>query len=98
MAVTKKSDIKSILNSYGKKLNKEQQFYHILQEIKKHDLKLKKLKIKEDRKGHFKEEVCDVFILSGLLMELEGVSQKVLNKSSRHFAVKVKEIYSKNSF
>jgi hypothetical protein len=87
-------DLNNILKSYGKKMNKEQQFLHILGEIKKHDSKLKKLKIREDRKGHFKEEVCDVFILSSLLMQLEGVNQTNLNKSSRHFAAKVREIYS----
>lgn len=95
MVKTNQSDLNSILKSYGKRLSEEQQFYHLLREIRKHDLKLKKLKIKEDRKGHFKEEICDVFILSSLLMQLEGVNQINLNKSSRHFVNKVGEIYGK---
>jgi hypothetical protein len=95
MVKSNQSDLNSTLNSYSKKLNKRQQFYHILREIKKHDSKLKKLKLKEDWKGHFKEEVCDVFFLSSSLMQLEGVDQKTLNKATRHFATKVKEIYEK---
>lgn len=90
---TNQSDLDKILKSYDGKLGKNEQFYHLLREIRKHDSKLKKLKIKEDRRGHFKEEVCDVFILSSLLMQLEKVSQKALNKASRHFADKVMEIY-----
>jgi hypothetical protein len=93
MLKAKKSHVDSILYSYAKKLNNTQQFYHLLQEIKKHDGKLKKLKLKEDRKGHFKEEVCDVFILSSLLMQLEKINQQTLNKASQHFANKVMEIY-----
>ena len=93
MVKTNQSYLNTILNSYNLKLNKQQQFYHLLREIKQHDSKLKKLKIKEDRKGHFKEEVCDVFILSSMLMQLEKVNQNKLNKASRHFVTKVKEIY-----
>jgi len=74
-------------------MNKKEQFYHILREIKSHDSKLKKLKLKEDRPGHFKEEVCDVFLLAGLLMNLEKINQKMLNKASKHIAYKVREIY-----
>jgi hypothetical protein len=90
---TKKIDLDSVLRSYSIKLDKSEQFYHILKEIKGHDSKLKKLKKEEDRPGHFKEEVCDVFILANLLMELEGVSQKELDKASKHISDKVKEIY-----
>ena len=93
MPITNISHIKSILRSYGNKLNKKQQLYHLLEEIKKHDKKLKDLKKNEDWKGHFKEEVCDVFILSSLLMQLENVSQKTLNKASAHFSNKIGEIY-----
>jgi len=88
-------DLNSVLDSYSKKMNKPEQFYHIILEIKGHDSKLKKLKIKEDRPGHFKEEVCDVYILAGLLMKLEKVNQKMLNKASKHIADKVREIYKK---
>ena len=95
MTNVNKSSLNQILGAYAKKLNKNQQFYHILTEIKKHDSKLKKLKLKEDREGHFKEEVCDVFILSALLMQLEKVNPSILNESLNHFATKVKEIYSK---
>ncbi len=93
MVKTNQHDLNSILESCSRKLNKEQQFYRLLREIKKHDSKLKKLKLKEDRKGHFKEEVCDIFILSSLLMQLEEVTQSNLNKASNHFANKVREIY-----
>lgn len=88
-----KKDTKQILSSYTNKLTKQKQFFHILNKLRKHDSKLKKLKKEEDRPGHFKEEVCDVFILSGLLMQLEKVSQANLNKASKYFANKVKEIY-----
>jgi hypothetical protein len=88
-------DLNQILNCYSEKLSKKEQFYHVLRELKKHDSKLKKLKLKEDRPNHFKEEVCDVYILAGLLMQLEKVNQIQLNKASRHFANKIKEIYLK---
>lgn len=92
---TNQLHINKILKSYDLKLNKNKQFYHILKEIKKHDSKLKKLKQKEDWKGHFKEEVCDVFILSSLLMKSENVDVQTLNKASKHFSDKVSEIYKK---
>jgi len=95
MVKTRQSDLNSILGSCSKKLNKNQQFYHILNEIRKHDSKLKKLKLTEDWDGHFNEEICDVFILSSLLMQLEKVNQETLNKSSSHFATKIKEIYGR---
>lgn len=56
--IAKKSDIKNILNPYEIKLNKNQQFYHILEEIKKHDYRLKKF---------FN---TDNLINNGLLLEL----------------------------
>jgi len=88
-----KEEIKKILASYSLKLNKEEQFNHILKEIAKHDSKLKTLKENEDKPGHFKEEVCDVYILASLLMELEQVDQKQLDQAAQHVVDKVKDIY-----
>lgn len=66
-----------------------------MSEIKKHDSKLKKLELKEDWQGHLNEEICDVYILTELLIQLKIVNQKTLDKASKHFSDKVKEIYSK---
>ena len=91
----RKADLNSVLKSYSKKMDKREQFSHVLGEIRKHIPKLKKLKKKEDKPGHLKEEVCDVYILGSLLVELEKINKRNMDKASKHFAEKVKEIYGK---
>ena len=94
MSKINQKDLKAIM-SVDRKMSPEEHFAFLLGEIGSHIEKLKKLKAHEDKPGHFKEEVCDMYILSRLLFELEHVSQEELNKASRHFADKVLSIYKK---
>ena len=94
MSKINKKDLDVLIN-VDRKMTREQYFNFLLGEITSHVEKLKKLKEKEDRPGHFKEEVCDMYLLARLLFESEKVNQKELDHASRHFADKVKEIYKK---
>lgn len=84
---------KKILEIFSRKLDDKQKFYHVLEQIGKHIIKLTKLKENEDRPGHFEEEVADMYILAAVLMKLEEVDEEVLNNALEHFITKVDQIY-----
>ncbi|HBG82035.1 TPA: hypothetical protein DDW69_04350 [candidate division CPR2 bacterium] len=92
-----KQDVSEILELYGSHHDEKGKFYHVLEEIGKHLIKLTRLKENEDRPGHFKEEVADIYLLTLSLLELEGIDNKVLLKASDHFLEKVKEIYGSSN-
>ncbi|MEA3429975.1 MAG: hypothetical protein U9R08_01745 [Nanoarchaeota archaeon] len=86
-------DVQEILKLYGNSMNDKKKFYHILEQIGKHIIKLTKLKENEDRPGHFNEEVADMYILAKALFELEKIDDNTLDSASKHFVEKIKEIY-----
>jgi len=91
--MTVEDDVKNIMESFEKKMDKNQEFYHVLDQIGKHIIKLTRLKENEDRPGHFKEEVADMYLLGKILLELENVNDAELKAASKHFLEKVKSIY-----
>lgn len=86
-------EVDEILRILGKEMDHREKFYHILEQLGKHIIKLTRLKENEDRPGHFKEEVADVLILAESLYKLEKVDDKTLKAASKHFLEKIKEIY-----
>jgi len=94
MSKINEKDLNAIMG-VDRRMAPEEHFNFLLGEIRSHIDKLKKLKEHEDRPGHFKEEVCDMYILARLLFELEKINQKELDSASKHFADKVTEIYKK---
>jgi hypothetical protein len=85
--------LKQILEVFDRRLGKDEQFYHILDQIGKHIIKLTRLKENEDRPGHFAEEVADMYILGALLMQLEQVDADTLDSCYTHFFNTVDRIY-----
>lgn len=86
-------NIQEILKLYSNSMDDNKKFYHILEQIGKHIIKLTQLKENEDRPGHFNEEVADMYLLSKALFELEKIDDKTLEFSSNHFLKKIQEIY-----
>ena len=82
-----------ILTLFGNSMNDKEKFYHLLEQIGRHIIKLTKLKENEDKPGHFNEEVADMYLLSKALFELENIDDKTLISASNHFLEKVKDIY-----
>jgi hypothetical protein len=89
-----KSHLNVIIN-VDRKMMPNEYFNFLMEEISSHVTKLKKLREKEDKPGHFKEEVCDMYILARLLFEFEKINKTELDSASKHFADKVTEIYKK---
>ncbi|UZE94195.1 MAG: hypothetical protein IB618_01310 [Candidatus Pacearchaeota archaeon] len=89
-----KKIIEEIQVNYRKKLKTDKEiFYHLLEQIGKHIIKLTKLKEKEDKEGHFKEEVADMYLLSLGLIELEKIDDKKIKKAAKYYLSKVKEVF-----
>ena len=86
--------LNQILELFGNRYDEKRKFYHILDEVAKHPIKIARLKENEDREGHLKEEVADLYLLSKLLIILENVDEKTTEAALDHFAEKIKEIYS----
>ena len=89
-----KEDVKSILAAYSRKLGKDEQFYNCLDQIGKHIIKLTKLKENEDRPGHFREEVVDMYILARCLIEIEGIDDNEATAASSHFVEVVDRVFA----
>ena len=83
-----------IIKLLDNKFNDNEKFYHLLEQVSKHTIKLAKLKEKEDKPGHFKEEVADIYLLTLTLLRLEKIDDKTILKSSRNFLSKIKELYN----
>ena len=86
-------NIGEILKVFDNAMNDKEKFYHILEQIEKHVVKLRKLKEKEDRPGHFNTEVADMLLLGKALFELENINDETLSSASKCFLEKIKEIY-----
>ena len=84
-----------ILRLYGNSMDNKKKFYHLLEQIGEHIIKLTELKENEDKPGHFNEEVADMYLLAKALLELEKIDDKTLDSASEHFLEKIKEIYGK---
>lgn len=85
--------VHEILEIFDNSMDDKEKFYHLLEQISKHIIKLTKLKENEDRPGHFQEEVADMYLLARTLLELEDIDKKTLDSASKHFIEKIKEIY-----
>lgn len=85
-----------ILELFSNKFDKNEKFYHLLEQISKHTIKLAKLKENEDKPGHFNEEVADIYLLTHALLRLEHIEKQTVLESSDNFLSKIKEIYSQS--
>ena len=79
---------------YRNKLKTDKEvFYDLLDQIKKHIIKLIELKENEDTPGHFKEEIADMHLLALQLVKLEKLNKSDIENASEHFLNKIKEIF-----
>ncbi len=91
-----KSIIVEIQNNYRNKLETDEEiFYHILERIEEHIVKLKKLK-KENNNELFRREVADLYLLSLGLIELEKIDSKTIKDSADYYLNKIKELFAQN--
>lgn len=88
-------NIEEIVRILSGSMSEKDVFYNNLDQVGKHLIKLTRLKENEDRPGHFREEVADLYILSKILMKTERIDPEILRKASEHFLEKIREIYQK---
>ena len=82
-----------ILKIYRSKFNDEEIFFHLIERIRLHEEKLKKLKKDKDKQEIFQRELADLYLLSKVLLELEKVSDKTIKQSYEYYINKIKELF-----
>ncbi len=82
-----------ILKIYRSKFNDEKIFFHLIERIRLHEEKLKKLKKDKDKQEIFQRELADLYLLSKVLLELEKVSDKTIKQSYEYYINKIKELF-----